>query len=217
MHQNVSLFDSIVEAEDSIDVDGSGFKCCDPNEIGGYHSSDEKNGATKMVRYCVKHEWKPNLDGSVSLSEGLRAKFFATLRWADHENSYAQIRKYGNILIKMNPGSMAKAFKLTYRGYISPMPNLSMWPDVEEAPLEPPKRRNTVGKPKKNRRRKPDEGLAPSKSFTKHCKSCGSYRHNKRTVPRLINNHLGCRGTNLKKLREDDTQENKVMGILVNL
>ncbi|KAI9198413.1 hypothetical protein LWI28_015397 [Acer negundo] len=73
---------SIVEAEDSIDVDGSGFKCCDPNEIGGYHSSDEKNGATKMVRYCVKHEWKPNLDGSVSLSEGLRAKFFATLRWS---------------------------------------------------------------------------------------------------------------------------------------
>ncbi|KAI9198219.1 hypothetical protein LWI28_012004 [Acer negundo] len=101
-----------------------------------------------------------------------------------------------------------KAFKLTYRGYISPMPNLSMWPDVEEAPLEPPKRRNTVGKPKKNRRRKPDEGLAPSKSFTKHCKSCGSYRHNKRTVPRLINNHLGCRGTNLKKLRKTVTDSN---------
>ncbi|KAK3197819.1 hypothetical protein Dsin_021234 [Dipteronia sinensis] len=77
-----------------------------------------------------------------------KKKVLKTLR-ADHENSYAQIRKYGNILIKMNPGSFMKI-----RGH----------------------------------------------------------------VPRLINNHLGyCRRTNLKKLREEDTQENKVVGILVNL
>ncbi|KAK3189605.1 hypothetical protein Dsin_029166 [Dipteronia sinensis] len=67
---SLSFFDSIVEAKDSMDVDGSGSLRCDPNEIGGYHSSDEENGATRMVRYCVKHEWKPNLGGSILLSEG---------------------------------------------------------------------------------------------------------------------------------------------------
>ncbi|TXG67913.1 hypothetical protein EZV62_009188 [Acer yangbiense] len=78
-----------------------------------------------------------------------------------------------------------EAFKLTYGGTINPIPDPSMWPDAEGAPPKPPKRRNVVGRPKKNRRREPDEGPAPSKSFTKHCKSCGSYRHNKRTCSKV--------------------------------
>ncbi|KAI9174185.1 hypothetical protein LWI28_013360 [Acer negundo] len=67
---DVSLFDSIVEAEDSMNMDSKRSLHCDPNEMGGHHSSDEENGATRMVRYFVKHEWKPNLDMSISLGEG---------------------------------------------------------------------------------------------------------------------------------------------------
>ena len=47
---NVSLVDSIGDAEDVHDDE-----TIDPNggEIGGYHSSDEENGVTRMVRYCI--------------------------------------------------------------------------------------------------------------------------------------------------------------------
>ncbi|KAK2650865.1 hypothetical protein Ddye_018354 [Dipteronia dyeriana] len=33
-----------------------------------------------------------------------------------------------------------EAFKLTYSGSISPIPDPSMWPDVEGAPPDPPKK-----------------------------------------------------------------------------
>ncbi|KAI9195465.1 hypothetical protein LWI28_015098 [Acer negundo] len=39
-------------------------------EIGGYHSSDEENGVTRMVCYCIQHEWKPNPNGSILLRKG---------------------------------------------------------------------------------------------------------------------------------------------------
>ncbi|KAK4848532.1 hypothetical protein QYF36_014274 [Acer negundo] len=371
---NVSLVDSIGDAEDVNDDE-----TVDPNsgEIGGYHSSDEKNGVTRMVRYCIQHEWKPNPNGSISLREGqvfrnakvvkdvvrrydiqqgfqlkrvkndlcrficecfndacdwrihvstltdgrtfmiwsisgghiqcrrgksnkeaialwiasvisntvnsnltvsarilkndlleqygvecssqsiYRAKklVLKTLS-ADHIVSFAQIRKYGNILVEMNPGNLAKAteegseigfkqvmerikgvsveayqwlinipiernlivyhgkgqyhetcdsygqrclvklsemscdcgvwqinglpyahaaavinyqghstheytnwyyskeaFKLTYSGSINPIPDPAMWPDVEGAPPDPPKKRNFVGRLKKSRKK----------------------------------------------------------------
>ncbi|TXG48247.1 hypothetical protein EZV62_027541 [Acer yangbiense] len=70
-----------------MDVDGSGSICCDPNEIGGYHSSDEENGATRMG--CCK---------GYAIQEGFELNRLKN----------DQSRKYVNILIKMNPGSMAK-------------------------------------------------------------------------------------------------------------
>ena len=73
-----------------------------------------------------------------------------------------------------------EAFKLTYSGSINPIPDQAMWPDVEGAPPDPPKKRNSVGRPKKSRKRAADEGPAPSKCFTKRCTSCGVMGHNSR-------------------------------------
>ncbi|KAK4844809.1 hypothetical protein QYF36_024664 [Acer negundo] len=229
---DVSLFDSIVEAEDSMDMDSKGSLHCDPNEMGGHHSSDEENGATRMVRYFVKHEWKPNLDMSISLGEKINDTIspYARRRLSEVVDDGRKLIVYhgrgeyhetvdsfgkrclvnlsemscdcGQWQINGFPCAHAaavidycrqytheythwyysnEAFKLTYEGSINPIPDPSMCPDTEGAPPEPPKRRNVVGRPKKNRRREPDEGPAPLKSFTKHCKSCGSYGHNKRT------------------------------------
>ncbi|TXG69703.1 hypothetical protein EZV62_004638 [Acer yangbiense] len=57
------------------------------------------------------------------------------------------------------------------------------------APPDPPKKRNSVGRPKKSRKRAADEGLAPSKCFTKRCISYGAMGHNSRTYFRNISKH----------------------------
>ncbi|KAK3223336.1 hypothetical protein Dsin_010361 [Dipteronia sinensis] len=75
----------------------------------------------------------------------------------------------------------SEAFKLTYSGNINPIPDPALWPDAEGAPPDPPKKRNFVGRPKKSRKRAADEGLTPSKCFTKRCTSCGVMGHNSRT------------------------------------
>ncbi|TXG73265.1 hypothetical protein EZV62_001844 [Acer yangbiense] len=110
-----------------------------------------------------------------------------------------------------------EAFKLAYGGTINPIPDPSMWPDAKGAPPKPPKRLNVVGRPKKNRRREPDEGPAPSKSFTKHCKSCGSYGHNKRTCSKANQQPSRVSRNQSKKTKGRGPKENKVVGILVNL
>ncbi|KAI9161155.1 hypothetical protein LWI28_014959 [Acer negundo] len=74
-----------------------------------------------------------------------------------------------------------EAFKLTYSDIINPIPDPAMWPDVEGATPDPPKKRNSVGKLKKSRKRAADEGHAPSKCFTKRCTSCGVMGHNSMT------------------------------------
>ncbi|KAK4839467.1 hypothetical protein QYF36_022181 [Acer negundo] len=50
------------------------------------------------------------------------------------------------------------AFQAAYSGAINPIPDASRWPTVDNVPLDPPLRRTLVGRPKKNRKREPDEG-----------------------------------------------------------
>ncbi|KAK3204170.1 hypothetical protein Dsin_018216 [Dipteronia sinensis] len=51
-----------------------------------------------------------------------------------------------------------EAFQIAYSGAINPIPDFSCWPASDGAPLKPPLRRALIGRPKKNRRREPDEG-----------------------------------------------------------
>ncbi|KAI9187308.1 hypothetical protein LWI28_026648 [Acer negundo] len=74
-----------------------------------------------------------------------------------------------------------EAFQAAYSGAINPIPDASRWPIVDNVPLDPPLRRTLVGRPKKNRRREPDEGPAAGRIFSNKCKKCGTIGHNKRT------------------------------------
>ncbi|KAK4852629.1 hypothetical protein QYF36_025635 [Acer negundo] len=51
-----------------------------------------------------------------------------------------------------------EVFQAAYSGAINPIPDASRWPTVDNVPLDPPLRRTLVSRPKKNRRREPDEG-----------------------------------------------------------
>ncbi|KAK4840231.1 hypothetical protein QYF36_003164 [Acer negundo] len=73
-----------------------------------------------------------------------------------------------------------EAFQAAYSGVINPIPDASRWPTVDNVPLDPPLRRTLVGRPKKNRRREPDEGPAAGRIFSNKCKKCGTIGHNKR-------------------------------------
>ncbi|TXG53890.1 hypothetical protein EZV62_019146 [Acer yangbiense] len=74
-----------------------------------------------------------------------------------------------------------EAFQATYSGAINPIPDASRWPTVDNVPLDPPLRRTLIGRPKKNRRREPDEGPTAGRIFSNKCKKCGTIGHNKRT------------------------------------
>ncbi|KAK3206486.1 hypothetical protein Dsin_020532 [Dipteronia sinensis] len=77
-----------------------------------------------------------------------------------------------------------EALKLTYSGCINPVPEEHLWHEfTEEEIIEPPKKHPKVGRPKKNRRREPDEEPARAK-FSRRCTNCRSLGHNSRTCPK---------------------------------
>ncbi|KAK3169101.1 hypothetical protein Dsin_000132 [Dipteronia sinensis] len=74
-----------------------------------------------------------------------------------------------------------EAFQNAYIGAINPIPDASRLPAADGAPLKPPLRCTLVGRPKKNRRREPDEGPAAGRTFSNKCKKCRTIGHNKKT------------------------------------
>ena len=74
-----------------------------------------------------------------------------------------------------------EAVKLTYSGAINPIPEESRWPEYHSQHIDPPAKRTKVGRPKKIRKRAPDEPRAPSKIFSNRCQTCKTIGHNSRT------------------------------------
>lgn len=56
------------------------FKKLSENDFIGGHSSDEENGLSQMYESIVDNEWKPNLNGSVSLKVGNTFESVALLK-----------------------------------------------------------------------------------------------------------------------------------------
>ncbi|KAK3206958.1 hypothetical protein Dsin_021004 [Dipteronia sinensis] len=57
--------------DDSDDIDSSNVEPdseYQPSELD--NSSNEEDGPTRMTRYCIRNEWTPNPDGSISLTAG---------------------------------------------------------------------------------------------------------------------------------------------------
>ncbi|KAK4837457.1 hypothetical protein QYF36_005672 [Acer negundo] len=73
-----------------------------------------------------------------------------------------------------------EAVKLTYNGAINPIPDESRWHEYHSEHIDPPAKRTKVGRPKKIRKRAPDESRAPSKTFSNRCQTCKNIGHNSR-------------------------------------
>ncbi|KAK4846238.1 hypothetical protein QYF36_014750 [Acer negundo] len=117
--------DSDVSLDDDCgEVDNDRHDHCDPNGDDTWllQPSDEETGVIKMEKYCRQHQWTPNPDGSIEISEGqilgnakvardvLRRvkKIVLNNMKSDHISAYAKIKKYGNAIIAMNPGTCVK-------------------------------------------------------------------------------------------------------------
>ncbi|KAJ8633176.1 hypothetical protein MRB53_026512 [Persea americana] len=75
-------------------------------------------------------------------------------------------------------------FLRCYKNLLKPMHVKDDWPKTGNSPLLPPEVTRLPGRPKKSRRRKPDEAPNGSKLKTKQttikCSKCGNEGHNKR-------------------------------------
>nr|XP_009597839.2 uncharacterized protein LOC104093739 isoform X2 [Nicotiana tomentosiformis]XP_033511376.1 uncharacterized protein LOC104093739 isoform X2 [Nicotiana tomentosiformis]XP_033511377.1 uncharacterized protein LOC104093739 isoform X2 [Nicotiana tomentosiformis] len=71
-----------------------------------------------------------------------------------------------------------------YQCFIQPMPNMKMWPELENLSIEPPEPKPMPGRPKRCRRRAKDEprkkfGKLSKKGLKRTCSKCHQLGHNK--------------------------------------
>ena len=73
------------------------------------------------------------------------------------------------------------AYIRTYSNVIHPIPDKALWPQVEHGEVLPLMERKMPGRPKKNRKRQPDELAKKKRKSGVQCGSCGEWGHNVRT------------------------------------
>ncbi|KAH7855207.1 hypothetical protein Vadar_022329 [Vaccinium darrowii] len=102
-----------------------------------------------------------------------------------------------------------ETYKRVYAPLIYPTNGSDLWKSTGLPPILPPPQRRPTGRPKKLRRREPDEpnkGVKLRRSGTTVvCKRCGRTGHNKRTCKGVV-------GGNEDLPRESSTQQRKVQG-----
>lgn len=78
-----------------------------------------------------------------------------------------------------------QAYELTYGPVISPINGQNKWPTTDDVEIQPPKYKRGPGRPKKLRRREPDEGqesVRIRRQWTSNkCGSCNEAVHNSKT------------------------------------
>ncbi|KAI9186396.1 hypothetical protein LWI28_016832 [Acer negundo] len=106
----------------------------------------------------------------LTLFETLRRKVMVrfTDKWVEIEKLNDTITSYTRNRLNETDNEARKlqvihVFQAAYSGAINPIPDASRWPTVDNVPLDPPLRRTLVSRPKKNRRREPDEGRSGRK------------------------------------------------------
>ncbi|KAI9166267.1 hypothetical protein LWI28_029243 [Acer negundo] len=144
---------------------------------------------TNNMSECFNSWIKEDRDKPIlTLFETLRRKVIVRFmdKWVEIEKLNDTITSYTRNRLNETDNEARKlqviheAFQAAYSGVINPIPDASRWPTVDNVPLDPPLRRTLVGRPKKNRRREPDEGPAAGRIFSNKYKKCGTIGHNKR-------------------------------------
>ncbi|KAK3170402.1 hypothetical protein Dsin_000107 [Dipteronia sinensis] len=73
------------------------------------------------------------------------------------------------------------AYIWTYSNVIHPILDEALWPQVKRGEVLPPMKRKMLERPKKNRKRQPDEPAKKKRKSGMQCGSCGEWSHNLRT------------------------------------
>lgn len=74
-----------------------------------------------------------------------------------------------------------QAYLDTYSVIVRPIPDQVTWKAGERGLINPPVKRRQAGRPKKLRRREPNEPVKSNRSFVIRCSFCHSTTHNVRT------------------------------------
>ena len=94
----------------------------------------------------------------------------------------------------------------TNASMINPIPHVNRWPPMEDVTPKivlPPLLRRRASRPRRNRRRAPDEGahsFQHKRSINFRCSKCGAFGHNRRT----------CQGAPIVEKRCSSTSANQV-------
>lgn len=93
------------------------------------------------------------------------------------------------------------AYMRTYTAVIYPVPDEHSWTKIDSPDIDPPKFDKHVGRPKKSRRRGPDEGprvQGPARKTTSTCSNCRRDGHTYRTCGKPLRPDLQLRAANIK-------------------
>ncbi|KAI9165979.1 hypothetical protein LWI28_024035 [Acer negundo] len=84
------------------------------------------------------------------------------------------------------PYLLNDAYIKTYNNIIHPIPDQSLWPNIQANPILPPEKKRKPGRPKKNHKRALDEPCKMKRNGGVKCSSCGAWGHNKRTCTGFV-------------------------------
>ncbi|XP_066165208.1 uncharacterized protein [Oryza sativa Japonica Group] len=93
------------------------------------------------------------------------------------------------------------AYMRTYTAVIYPVPDEHSWTKTDSPDIDPPKFDKHVGRPKKSRRKGPDEGprvQGPARKTTSTCSNCRRDGHTYRTCGKPLRPNLQLRAANIK-------------------
>ncbi|KAL2897259.1 Filamentous hemagglutinin [Bienertia sinuspersici] len=81
----------------------------------------------------------------------------------------------------VSPYFKGAAYKLAYAEHMHPMPGASQWPSFNLPDIQPPMIKRTAGRPKKQRKRGPNEARKGKRHSSVKCSNCKEMGHNKLT------------------------------------
>lgn len=146
------------------------------------HCSDRSFAVDISARTCACHKWQ--LTG-IPCKHDVCALYKAGHTPEDYVADY--FRK--------------DAYMRTYTAVIYPVPDEHSWTKTDSPDIDPPKFDKHVGRPKKSRRRGPDEGprvQGPARKTTSTCSNCRRDGHTYRTCGKPLRPDLQLRAANIK-------------------
>ncbi|KAL3498461.1 hypothetical protein ACH5RR_041193 [Cinchona calisaya] len=100
----------------------------------------------------------------------------------------------------VHPFYTIELYKRTYKHVIIPIPEKHLWLETGEQPIEPSELRRRPGRPRKLRRKGPDEKVDSSvvtrRGTVLHCSNCKQAGHNRKTCKQPVNTRQTSKNVN---------------------